>query len=982
MKSTPDVEVNSLNILDDLNVGSPISGTPGDNSFLSNTAGNSDNNNNNKNNNKTNFNGTDNGGLVDTELKKEAHSNTGVSEAYQNNNDNNEGYEINENNNDNNNKGTQGSTDKLNNPPKLVQQPSDIMDLPSAVNQKDDHDISKVSAYARLEFENFIFYVQTLQVILGRKSEHDQSHSVDVHLGASKAISRKHAKIFYNFGTERFELSIQGKNGAFVDDTFVERGSTVPLSNKAKIQIGQIVFRFVLPGAGRNEKNENISKPINPSDAISLRSTLYVHPENNEDKSPGSSSAKDFTPIMKIEKSDLQSKSNLSNDSVPNSSIDSRLSTPNQVTSDKNENSNNDQPYNNNNNSNIIDNNFNTNSFDNSNINQHIDNDIENNLFAQIGSALKKDVKEPKKAKTPKPPKKVYTIDEIPEEFRTKPACSYSNLIATCLRTHGTSKGMSLAEIYKSIKDIFPYYKYCPDGWQSSVRHNLSLNKAFRKVSKEGKGWLWGLDEEFCAEKERQKKKQAAAQLAKQQAAQLKLEQQQQLQQQKLQQQKLEQQKALLQNQQQHQINIHSLPKPLQQQAAQLNFTQMKPIPLTNNQSQTFPNSKIPLPNRGPSIQEQLAANRGSSARPGQQQQQAAAKPNPGLGADTRKALAHLQQQLVILSKDLKRMVDKPTISAILTQAIAMTIAQVTQAAKTKGITTDPMTTLIETNPQQLTKILTVALNAATFKVTNGRIKQPLNPNNIPTSVAATPSPQPTTPTPQPTPIPQHQSVPAKPAPSIQQQSQPSSKSPTPVIQAPAVAPPQPLQKIGSSADISKHEQVIKSIPVIPVNQSEVKLENENNQQKTEASSQHVPEAARTEADITKEEKQEEKIHQHPDLSFLNENLNDDEFDKAIEKLSREGTPGIAQTETKGIDQAELDRLLSSDFGDSKPEARIEPPSVAQSQPEPEPALPQEQVQTDSQTSTGAIETNPHKRSFDQIEDSSAGSDTSKIPKT
>ena len=88
---------------------------------------------------------------------------------------------------------------------------------------------SKISAYARLDFQSFTFYVQTLQVIIGRRSENDFSHKVDVNLGASKSISRRHAQIFYNFGTGRFELSIMGKNGAFVDDTFVERGLTVCL---------------------------------------------------------------------------------------------------------------------------------------------------------------------------------------------------------------------------------------------------------------------------------------------------------------------------------------------------------------------------------------------------------------------------------------------------------------------------------------------------------------------------------------------------------------------------------------------------------------------------------------------------------------------------------------------------------------------------------------------------------------------------------
>lgn len=87
----------------------------------------------------------------------------------------------------------------------------------------------RVSAYARLDFQSFTFYVQTLQVILGRGAEN--SSMVDVDLGPVKAISRRHAKIFYNFGTQRFEMSVLGRNGAFVDDTFVDSGSTVPLKD-------------------------------------------------------------------------------------------------------------------------------------------------------------------------------------------------------------------------------------------------------------------------------------------------------------------------------------------------------------------------------------------------------------------------------------------------------------------------------------------------------------------------------------------------------------------------------------------------------------------------------------------------------------------------------------------------------------------------------------------------------------------------------
>lgn len=94
---------------------------------------------------------------------------------------------------------------------------------------------------------------------------------------------------------------------------------------------------------------------------------------------------------------------------------------------------------------------------------------------------------------------------QIPPEYREKPPNSYSSLIEISLRSYATERGMSLSEIYSAIQALFPYYQYAAYGWQNSVRHNLSLNKSFVKIAKEGKGWLWGLDEELCREREAKK---------------------------------------------------------------------------------------------------------------------------------------------------------------------------------------------------------------------------------------------------------------------------------------------------------------------------------------------------------------------------------------------------------------------------------------------------------------------------------------------
>jgi forkhead transcription factor HCM1 len=94
------------------------------------------------------------------------------------------------------------------------------------------------------------------------------------------------------------------------------------------------------------------------------------------------------------------------------------------------------------------------------------------------------------------------------EDEGTKPSHSYANLIGMAI-LRSPNRRLTLAQIYKWIADSFSFYRNCEIGWQNSIRHNLSLNKAFQKQERpkgdSGKGNYWtiapGMEMQFAKEK-------------------------------------------------------------------------------------------------------------------------------------------------------------------------------------------------------------------------------------------------------------------------------------------------------------------------------------------------------------------------------------------------------------------------------------------------------------------------------------------------
>lgn len=79
----------------------------------------------------------------------------------------------------------------------------------------------KVSPIARFETRGLEYLMRGKRAIVGRDSSRGK---VDVNMGRSTFVSRRHVEINYEQG-KGFFMTCKGKNGVFVDGAFQRRGS-------------------------------------------------------------------------------------------------------------------------------------------------------------------------------------------------------------------------------------------------------------------------------------------------------------------------------------------------------------------------------------------------------------------------------------------------------------------------------------------------------------------------------------------------------------------------------------------------------------------------------------------------------------------------------------------------------------------------------------------------------------------------------------
>ncbi|CDO95549.1 unnamed protein product [Kluyveromyces dobzhanskii CBS 2104] len=373
----------------------------------------------------------------------------------------------------------------------VLEVPKDATSVAS-VYANDKNTASEVQAYAKIAGKDWTYYLKDIVINIGRNTSPGDT-SVNIDLGPAKVVSRQHATIKFNSNSALWELHVTGRNGAKVNFHRINSGPQSvphPLSSGSILDIGGTQMMFILPDQGlfidpdavanltpklfmayynvtTNPLLRNLFQS-NPELASSLESTF---PNRNNTVGGNSSQSQ-----MMVQSS--QPHLHDSNGNQPSVRAFKMYDAPDSAMRSQGLSEPLGQMYGSNDGSNGHEMSHSNGSSDMSN--GQLYGTIANTGFSIASTDVSTDLSRD-------------------ENRNIKPPHSYATMITQAILS--TEEGeLSLSDIYKHIANNYSYYRYTKAGWQNSIRHNLSLNKAFEKVPRKpgepGKGMKWRISEE------------------------------------------------------------------------------------------------------------------------------------------------------------------------------------------------------------------------------------------------------------------------------------------------------------------------------------------------------------------------------------------------------------------------------------------------------------------------------------------------------
>ncbi|KAL4868853.1 hypothetical protein BDV12DRAFT_90728 [Aspergillus spectabilis] len=315
-----------------------------------------------------------------------------------------------------------------------------------------------IRAYAKIAGRNWTYYVKSLHVNIGREPDRepklDEQSSpvtiaaralpeVHVDLGPSKFVSRLHAEIFYDGeDTASWHIRVNGRNGVRLNQSILKRGTDAVLSCGDIIEIANTSMMFVTPGDKANIHPSFIDRAKRMANGEEDPTTWDASQHAHPQQTPTASKTQDALPHPAGAPT-----------LAPAPQFLKRQVTPPPRSPDT------------------------------------------------IGARTAKQSPLYNRGMMMESTEEIDYSKDAAKDL--KPPYSYATLIAQAIFSSDEEK-LTLNNIYNWIMDKYAFYRHSQSGWQNSIRHNLSLNKAFQKVPRRtdepGKGMKWQIAPEHREE--------------------------------------------------------------------------------------------------------------------------------------------------------------------------------------------------------------------------------------------------------------------------------------------------------------------------------------------------------------------------------------------------------------------------------------------------------------------------------------------------